>query len=505
MVAYNLSAFAGAGAQFFDDNGNPLVGGKLYTYVAGSTTPKATYTTGTGAFANSNPIILDAAGRTSNEIWLEVGTQYKFILKTSTDILIGTYDTIPSINDPFSVNSLLSNVTGTNAIAATATPTLTAYAAGQTYSFIAANSNTAAATLSIDGLTAKSITKNGTAALSAGDIQAGKLTWVEYDGATFQLINNNVYGGSIENGTIVSLSAPVTVAQGGTGAATLSANSVLLGNGTAALQTVAPSTANNVLTSVGGTWASQSIGVAPEGAYKNLKVQVTADTTIAVTADRLVVGTATSIWRTISTINVTISTAASGANGLDTGAMANSTWYAVWVIYNPTTDTIAGLISTSSTTPTLPSGYTYRARVGWVRYATAALARTLQYGNRVQYVVTTGSQTPNLPIMASGSAGSTTVPTWVAVAWANYAPSTISVLLAVAGSANIAGQVNVAPNNSYGGNASTSNPPMYQTNGSNYAYAPTISCDMTPESSNVYWASNAAQGFLLCRGWIDNL
>lgn len=505
MVAYNLSSFAGAGAQFFDSNGDPLVGGKLYSYVAGSTTPKATYTTNTGAAANTNPIILDAAGRTPNEIWLEVGVQYKFILKTSADVTIGTYDNLPAINDPFSINSLLSNVTGTNAIAATATPTLTAYAAGQTYSFVAANSNTAAATLAIDGLTAKSITKNGTAALTAGDIQAGKLTWVEYDGTSFQLVNNIVYGGSIENGTIVSLSAPITVAQGGTGATTLAANSVLLGNGTAALQTVAPSTANNVLTSVGGTWASQSIGVAPEGAYKNLKVQVTADTTIAVTADRLVVGTSTSVWRTLSTVNATISTAASGANGLDTGAMANSTWYAVWVIYNPTTDTIAGLISTSSTTPTLPSGYTYRARVGWVRYATAALARTLQYGNRVQYVVTTGSQTPNLPIMASGVAGNTSTPTWVAVAWANYAPSTIGTLLMNVGSVNIQGNALVAPNNSYGGVASTTNPPPYSAPGSNYAYAPTISCDMTPESSNVYWASNAAQGFLLCRGWIDNL
>lgn len=46
------------------------------------------------------------------------------------------------------------------------------------------------------------------------------------------------------------------VASGGTGAATLAANNVLLGNGTSAVQTVAPGTAGNLLTSVGGTWAS---------------------------------------------------------------------------------------------------------------------------------------------------------------------------------------------------------------------------------------------------------
>ena len=226
MTAYNLSSFAGAGAQFFDDNGDPLAGGKVYSYIAGTTTPQATYTSNTGASANTNPIILDAAGRTPNEIWLVVGIQYKFIVKTSTDTLVGTYDNLPAINDPYSINSLLGSVTGTNAIAAAATPTLTAYAAGATYSFIAANSNTAAATLSIDGLAAKSITKDGSTTLTAGDIKAGKLTWVEYDGTTFQLINNIVIGGSVVNatitggtitgGTITGLTAPLPIASGGT-------------------------------------------------------------------------------------------------------------------------------------------------------------------------------------------------------------------------------------------------------------------------------------------------
>jgi hypothetical protein len=256
MTSYNLSSFAGAGAQFFDDNGNPLTGGKVYTYAAGTTTLLATYTTSTGAVANTNPIILDAAGRTPNEIWLTAGTLYKFIVQTSVNVLVGTYDGLPAINDPYSINSLLGSVTGTNAIAAVATPSLTAYAAGATYAFIAANSNTAAATLSIDGLATKSITKNGSAALTAGDIQIGKLTWVQYDGTTFQLINNIIYGGSITNGTIVSLSTPLGAGSGGTGLSTLTANSVLLGNGISAVQLIAPGTAKNVLTSNGTTWAS---------------------------------------------------------------------------------------------------------------------------------------------------------------------------------------------------------------------------------------------------------
>ena len=243
-------------AQFFDASGTPLVGGKVYTYAAGTTTPLATYTTSAGTVANTNPIILDAAGRTPNEIWLVAGTLYKFIVQTSVSVLVGTYDGLPAINDPYSINSLLGSVTGTNAIAAVATPSLTAYAAGATYAFIAANSNTAAATLSIDGLPATSITKNGSATLTAGDVQIGKLTWVQYDGTTFQLINNIIYGGSITNGNIVSLTTPLGAASGGTGLSTITANSVMLGNGISTVQTVAPSTSGNVLTSDGTTWSS---------------------------------------------------------------------------------------------------------------------------------------------------------------------------------------------------------------------------------------------------------
>jgi len=263
MTTYNLSAFAGAGAQFFDDNGVPLVGGKLYSYASGTTTLLTTYTTSAGTVANTNPIILNAGGRTPNEIWQATGVNLKFVLYTSTNELIGTYDGIPSINDPFGINSQLGSVAGTNSITAAANPPLTAYATGSIYSFIAANTNTGAATLSIDGLTATSITKNGSVALSAGDIQIGKMTLVEYDGTTFQLINNIVYGGSITNGNIVSLTTPLAASNGGTGLATLTANNVLLGNGAATVQLVAPGTSGNVLASDGTTWASTTPVIIP--------------------------------------------------------------------------------------------------------------------------------------------------------------------------------------------------------------------------------------------------
>ena len=97
-----LSPVGGAGAQFFDNNGSPLSGGKLYTYSAGTTTPQTTYTSSSGAIANSNPIVFDAAGRVpgSSEIWLSSGVSYKFVLKTSNDVLLGTWDNITPSGDP---------------------------------------------------------------------------------------------------------------------------------------------------------------------------------------------------------------------------------------------------------------------------------------------------------------------------------------------------------------------------------------------------------------------
>ena len=66
----NLSPLAGAGWQFFDNNGVILSGGLLYTYAAGTTTPQTTYTSSSGATPNANPIVLNSAGRIATDVWL---------------------------------------------------------------------------------------------------------------------------------------------------------------------------------------------------------------------------------------------------------------------------------------------------------------------------------------------------------------------------------------------------------------------------------------------------
>lgn len=77
--------------QFFDANGNPLAGGKLYSYAAGTTTPLATYTDYGGGTANSNPVILDSRGEAN--VWFGTA-QYKLKLTDADDVEVYTVDNL---------------------------------------------------------------------------------------------------------------------------------------------------------------------------------------------------------------------------------------------------------------------------------------------------------------------------------------------------------------------------------------------------------------------------
>ena len=94
-MAVFLSPVGGVAAQFFTNTGAVLTGGKLYTYLAGTTTPATSYTTSAGTTVRTNPVVLDSAGRvpSGGEIWI-LPVAYKFILRDSNDVLIATYDNV---------------------------------------------------------------------------------------------------------------------------------------------------------------------------------------------------------------------------------------------------------------------------------------------------------------------------------------------------------------------------------------------------------------------------
>lgn len=145
--------------QFFDENGDPLSGGKVYTYEAGTSTPLATYTTSAGNVPNANPVILDSAGQAN--IWLGEGS-YKVELYDADDVLLWTVDNYPGESAqifagqvyPISSNTTLNNSYDNSVIIASGTININlqgASTAGEGFVFSIYNAGTGLVTIDPDG------------------------------------------------------------------------------------------------------------------------------------------------------------------------------------------------------------------------------------------------------------------------------------------------------------------------------------------------------------------
>ena len=202
--------------QFFANDGSFLVGGKLYTYAAGTTTPLATYTTSTGLIANTNPVILDSRGEAS--VWL-TSAKYKFVLKTAADVDIWTQDQLQGY-----ANADGSNATGTWPIS------ITGNAATATY------------------------------ATTAGSVTPGAIVDRIIAGTNITISPGSGIGTVTVNAT--SSAATVTsVAATGLYGFTVTGGPITT-SGTLTVTPPAPSTSGNVLTSDGTNWVSTASSAA---------------------------------------------------------------------------------------------------------------------------------------------------------------------------------------------------------------------------------------------------
>lgn len=80
-------------SQYLSDNVTALAGGKLYFYVSGTTTPQNTYSDSGLTTPNSNPVLLDSAGRIP-EIYAAYDKTFRVVLKTSADVTVWTKDNV---------------------------------------------------------------------------------------------------------------------------------------------------------------------------------------------------------------------------------------------------------------------------------------------------------------------------------------------------------------------------------------------------------------------------
>ncbi len=151
----------------------------------------------------------------------------------------------------------LITVTGTDTLTGSLTPALTAYAAGNQFSFVVANTNTGAVTINIDGNGAKSITRTGSTALVAGDMVAGQVVLIEYDGTRFQLLNGNSFTNLLVSGTLTYGGVTLTNAVTGTGKMVLdtspTVNNPTVTNYVESVVTIGTVTSSNTIALTNGT------------------------------------------------------------------------------------------------------------------------------------------------------------------------------------------------------------------------------------------------------------
>lgn len=259
---------------------------------------------------------------------------------------------------------LIGSISGVDTITGTLSPAITAYAAGQKFSFVSAGANTGAATININSLGAKSITKLGTTALAAGDIPSGALVEIGYDGTRFQLGNivantvANLSGGSA--GTIPYQSAAGTTAMLAAG----TAGQALLATGASAPIMGIPvlrGYIDGLILSTAGSSTTMSISAG-----------VAADSTNVFVMSGSAISKTTSAWAV-----------GTGNGGIDTGSIAANTWYYFYLIRRPDTGVVDVVFSASASSPTLPTNYTQYRYIGAAQTnGSSQWIKFIQYGDR---------------------------------------------------------------------------------------------------------------------------
>lgn len=475
----------------------------------------------------------------------------------NTDITALTALTTPITPAQGGTSVYFASTSGGSANAQTvASPTPTGFtlAVGKRVTFIAGFTNTGAMTLNVNSSGATNVykpTPSGPVALVGGEVIAGNYIEAVFDGTQFQLYTDaSVDGGygavtvlasatTTDLGTIpshnVSISGTTTITSFGSSASTVYPqyrivfSGALLLTHSSALQLPG---SGNITTAAGdvafatylgsGNWrvspyqkvnGTAVVNPTPMAGAQGLLItnnSGTPNTNIDITADQAVMINPTgNVPIYASAISVTINTTTTGANGLDTGSRANSTWYNLFLISNGSAT--AGLASTSATAPTLPSGYVYYVRVGAMRTdGSANFYRSRQLGSRVQYVLTSGTNTSTLPIISSGAGAvgtySATAPTWSAQSVSNFVPPTATrINLAFSTNRRNAGagsNLQIAPNNSYGGYATSTDAIPFFDNGASGAWGGSL--EMLLESTNIYIAYNQ-NTTVSASGWTDKV
>lgn len=226
---------------------------------------------------------------------------------------------------------------------------------------------------------------------------------------------------------------------------------------------------------------------------RNTVVTTASNTTVGITADTAICESTAGLGYRHSSVSVTINMAVTGANGLDTGSQTTAFYY-LWLISDGTT--VAGLASTSSSSPTMPSGYTYKLRVGAIHSTLAVFDAVKGYGNRFYYTGGCQSISSTNNLSNASTSISSLVP-----ATARYA----TIVLNCASDAS--GGCGASPNSSYGTtlNSATATPPYLTASGGASAQEGQATGDVPLETAQTIYLTTGSSGTnrVLLAGWVD--
>ena len=180
-------------------------------------------------------------------------------------------------------------------------------------------------------LASPAFTGNPTAATQASGNSSTRLSTTAFvqgeiasNSANVNITGGTIDGVAITGGTISGLATDLAVADGGTGASSFTANSVVLGNGTSALSgnMVAPGSSGNILTSNGTTWTSAAFP-----AMMGIATSISFNTSYTATTDGFVIANFDNDFNVNSGFTITVAgnqlvkstTSSEGANGFVTG------------------------------------------------------------------------------------------------------------------------------------------------------------------------------------------
>ena len=528
--------------QFVDGNGVPLSSGTVEMYFPATTVQKNTWQDINQTTLNTNPIVLDADGRA---VIFGDGV-YRQVVKDSFGNLV--WDQITA--DPASNNSSWGGTsTGTANLQVVPNGNFTA-TDGQVYAFKAGYTNTAGLTLTVTGVGSYQVrkdTQGGPVALQGGEVTAGNVVTLVYDSGlgVFHMVSfafSNVVMGSISFNNTVALNSKIAPpalsanvndwAPGGITSANqifISSSATYNVTGISAGQVAgrvlwitnvgsfpigfvsesASSTATNRFTLnsyiqlkpnntvaffydlASSRWKQlyENVPGPLVGSFVNLSSGVTGNASLNIIADQLVVSQSSTSSFILSNVSVACDITTSGLNGLDTGTEAINTWYAIFVVANNAGQT-GCLLSLSPASPTLPSGYTYFYRTGWVRNnASSNFIPYIQYQKEVNlltFPTLISGASVGAPVSITSTIPATAAKANVAL---NFSSNVASWTAFV--STNSTADAVIAAGNNYLGGAATN------------AATGRVQGELLITATTLYYASSSAGVTIYVIGWED--